>query len=325
MKKCRKITSVIFSLLLIFSLTACGGADSKNQTSVDADTDQNGNRTVITIGYLPITHALAVFQEKELLDKENAGITIELQKFSSWPDLTDALNSGKIDGASVLIELAMSAASKGIDLKAVALGHKDGNVIVASDAVESAADMKGKIFAIPSTQSSHNILLNDALATAGLTADDVNIVQLAPSEMPSSLASGSIDGYCVAEPFGAQAVYQGFGHVLYNSEDLWEDSVCCGLVLNSDSIENLGTEAVDTLVEKYYEAGNSLDAETAKTIAETYLGQDSEVLDVSLKWIHYDDLKITEQSYQELADKVVEYGINENPPSYEDFVYQAGE
>jgi len=33
----------------------------------------------------------------------------------------DALNSGKVDGASMLIELAMKAKEQGIDLKAVAL------------------------------------------------------------------------------------------------------------------------------------------------------------------------------------------------------------
>lgn len=46
------------------------------------------------------------------------------------------------------------------------------------------------------------------------------------------------------------------------------------------------------------------------------------MLDVSLEWIHYDDLQITEEGYQTLVDKVIEYGINENPPSYEEFVYQ---
>lgn len=215
----------------------------------------------------------------------------------------------------------MSAVSQGIDLKAAALGHRDGNVIVVSDDIQSIADLRGKSFAIPHIQSSHNILLRDMLAEGSLSIDDIDVVQLAPSEMPSSLASGAIAGYCVAEPFGAQAVYQGFGHVLYNSEDLWTDSLCCGLVLNNASIEKLGSETVNTLIEKYYEAGNALDSSTAKQIAENYLGQDAEVL----AWIHYDNLAITEEAYQTLFDKVIAYGINENPPSYTEFVYQPGQ
>lgn len=337
MKKWKSVVGIVLAAVLAAApLSACGqgsgaaggaaeGGSGTEGSSSDASESSgeaaDSDSQVIHLGYLPITHALAIFEEKELLDAENAGIKIELDKFSSWSDLTDALNAGRIDGASVLIELAMSAVSQGIDLKAVALGHKDGNVIVTSDDIQSAADLKGKTFAIPHTQSSHNILLNDMLEEDGLSVDDVTVVQLSPSEMPSSLASGSIDGYCVAEPFGAQAVSQGFGHVLYSSEELWENSLCCGLVLNGSFLEE-NQEAADLLIEKYYEAGNSLDEEKAEEIAEKYLGQDQKVLELSLEWIHFDDLEITQEAYQTLEDKVKAYGINENPPSYEEFVYQ---
>lgn len=308
-KSIRLILVMIFALLLV----ACG-KDS-------AETDVKEGKQVVKIGYLPITHALTLFEEKELLENEDNNISIELVKFSSWSDLTDALNSGRIDGASVLIELAMSAVSQGIDLKAVALGHKDGNVVVVANDINSVEDLKGKKFAIPHTQSSHNILLNDLLKENGMSIDDIDIVQLAPSEMTSSLASGSIAGYCVAEPFGAQAVSQKLGHVLYYSEDLWENSLCCGLVFNGGFIDD-NKELVDNLIEKYYEAGNRLNAEKEIEIAKKYLGQDENTLETSLEWIHYDDLVLSKDDYQVLIDKVKGYGINENPPSYEEFIYQ---
>jgi len=256
-----------------------------------------------------------VFETKELLDKKSdSDIEVTLQKFSSWTDLMDALNSGKIDGASVLVELAMGAVSNGIDLKAAALGHKDGNVVIVSDDISDVRDLKGKTFAIPSNQSSHNILLNDMLALGDLSIDDINVVQLAPSEMPSSLASGSIDGYCVAEPFGAQAV-------VYDSTDLWQDSICCALVFNGGFLDK-NKEAADEFLSTYKEAGSLLDEGIAKEVAEKYLGQDEKTLDVSLEWIHYDDLDISLDDYEQLSEKVKEYGINDNPPSYNDFIYQ---
>lgn len=86
----------------------------------------------------------------------------------------------------MLAELAMAAVSNGLNLKAVALGHKDGNVVIVSNDITKVEDLKGKTFAIPSNQSSHNILLNDMLSDAGMSIDDVNVVQLAPAEMPSS-------------------------------------------------------------------------------------------------------------------------------------------
>ena len=49
-------------------------------------------------------------------DTEYENYNLELVKFGSWPELVDALNSGAIDGASMLIQLAMNAKEKGIDL-----------------------------------------------------------------------------------------------------------------------------------------------------------------------------------------------------------------
>ena len=219
----KELLALALSVTLGLSAVSCGKNDNSS-----ADT--------VKIAYLPITHSLAVLEEAEELEKQS-GLKVELVKYGSWSELLDALNSNRVDGASVLIELAMKSKQEGIGLKAVALGHRDGNVIIVSNDIDSAADLKGKTFAIPHRQSSHNILLNDALATAGLTINDVDVTELAPTEMPSALASGQIDGYCVAEPFGAMGVSLGAGKVLFSSEELWEDSLCCGLVLTDKFID----------------------------------------------------------------------------------------
>lgn len=300
----KKIISVLTAGVLLFSLTACG------KKSDDSNT--------IKIAYLPITHSLAVLETADELAAQT-GLQVELVKYGSWNELMDALNSGRVDGASVLIELAMKSKEQGIGIKAVALGHKDGNVIITSASITSAEDLKGKTIAIPHRQSSHNILLNDALATAGLTINDINVTELAPTEMPSALASGQIDGYCVAEPFGAKSVSLGAGKVLFTSEELWEDSLCCGLVLTDKFIES-HKENARTFVESYKQAGRNLTKEQAMKTATKYLNQDKDVLELSLQWISYDDLEITEENYSVLTEKVKAYGLSENPPSYADFV-----
>lgn len=301
----KRISAVLLSLALVISAASCGNAKKSDEK-------------VIKIAYLPITHSLAVLEEADEL-KAQEGVKVELVKYGSWPELLDALNTGKVDGASVLIELAMKSKQEGIGIKAVALGHRDGNVIVVSNDIETAADLKGKTFAIPHRQSSHNILMNDALATAGLNVNDLNVTELAPTEMPSALASGQIDGYCVAEPFGAMGVSLGAGKVLYSSEELWEDSICCGLVLTDKFIDERPEEA-KSFVESYKTAGNSLTKENAKELAKKYLNQTDEVLDVSLQWISYNDLDITEEIYNALVEKVKGYGLSDDPPTYSEFV-----
>ena len=301
----KKISAIVTAAVIALSATACGKSETKDEK-------------VVRIAYLPITHSLAVLEEADELEAKE-GIKVELVKYGSWNELTDALNSNRVDGASVLMELAMKSKQEGIGIKAVALGHHDGNVIVVKNDIESAEDLKGKNIAIPHRQSSHNILINDALAKAGLTVDDVNITELAPTEMPSALASGQIDAYCVAEPFGAMGVSIGAGKVLYRSDELWEDSICCGLVL-TDKFINERPEDAKNFVDSYKAAGAELTKEKAKETAKKYLSQSDEVLDMSLEWISYDDLDITEEAYAALVEKVKSYGLSEEPPAYSDFV-----
>lgn len=305
----KRFISLLAVFIFILGSSGCGQSSNVDESA-----------ETVKIAYLPITHSLAVLEEAKSIEESGDGsIKVELVKYGSWPELLDALNSGKVDGASVLIELAMKSKSEGIGLKAVALGHRDGNVIVVSNEISTGADLKGRTIAIPHRQSSHNILINEVLSDSGLTTDDVNIVELAPTEMPSALAAGTIDGYCVAEPFGAMGVSIGAGRVLYESNELWEDSICCGLVL-TDSFLDERPEVAKTFVENYKAAGENLDAEEAEKIAKKYLEQTDDVLDLSLQWISYDDLEITEEMYEDLCDKVISYGLLENPPSYEDFV-----
>lgn len=300
------IRKLIALLLALSVLAGCGSKADNNKT--------------INLGYLPITHALSVFETKEILDQDN--VHIKLTKFSNWADLMDALNAGRIDGALVLVELAMKAKSNGIDLKAVALGHKDGNVIIAKKDIKNLSDLKGKTIAIPHAQSSHNILIQLALEKAHLTKSDVNIIQLAPSEMPSSLNSGAIDAYCVAEPFGAVAINTKIGHVLKTSEELWQNSICCAMVFNNAAITKKQTQ-INQVISAYKQAGKKLaKRKEAMRIASKYLGQDKAVLKQSLAWIHFDDLTLTQEDYDNLALKVKQDGINPNPPSYQDFIYQ---
>lgn len=313
-KVLNKIAALAVAAVSLFSFAGCGGNSGNTANSAKSGNSEN----TVKIAYLPITHALPLFEEAEEL-KNSTGLNVQLVKYGSWPELLDALNTGNVDGASVLIELAMKSKEQGIGIKAVALGHKDGNVIVVGNDINSAADLKGKTFAIPHRQSSHNILLNEALAQAGLTVDDLKITELAPTEMPSALASGQIDGYCVAEPFGAKAVSIGAGKVLYTSEQLWEDSLCCGLVL-TDKFINERHDVAKQFVDDYKTAGKNLTEDKAKSVAKQYLNQTDDVLDISLQWISYDDLDITEDIYESLTDKVKKYGLSDNPPSYADFV-----
>lgn len=304
----KKISTIGLMLIILFT-SACGSNEVVSE------------KGTLKIGYLPITHAAPLYFEKEFASAYMDGVEIELVKFGSWIDLMDALNTGRIDGASVLIELAMKAKEKGVDLKAVALGHKDGNAAIVAPGIESVTDLKGETVAIPHTLSSQNILLHDMLKEGDMTYNDINVVEMTPPEMPSALAAGTISSYIVAEPFGALGVTLDQGKVLYQSEDLWPNSLCCALVLRNDVIKH-NREVAQQLVTGYVKAGEKVEKldKDAYDVHKKYLSIDEQALDLSLEWISYDDLRLEKEDYDVLRESLLEMGLSEGPPSYEAFV-----
>ena len=305
-KHLKTVLALTISVLFLFSCTGRKSTDNQVET--------------VKIGYLPITHALPVMVAAEL-QQETDGVNVELIKFGSWTELSDALNTGRIDGASILVQLAMKSKERGIGLKAVALGHTDGNVITVANDINAVADLKGKTFAIPSRQSSHYLLTKQMLESAGLNISDINIVELPPPDMPFALSSGQVAGYCVAEPFGAKSVELGVGKALFESADLWEHSLCCALVLNDKFIDSK-SDAAGKFVALYKRSGRYIDEnrESIFELTKKYLNISREVYDISLRWIAFDDLTISREYYDDLLQRVKAAGLSDNPPTFKDFI-----
>jgi NitT/TauT family transport system substrate-binding protein len=140
-----------------------------------------------------------------------------------------------------LTPMGLTLRQKGIPIKVVLLGHRNGSVITVKNSgeIKRIEDLKGKTIAVPSPFSTHNILLRKALTERGIDpARDLKIVDMAPPEMVVALATGRIHGFIVAEPFGAQAEAQKVGKILALSKDIWHDHICCVLNLQEKLVQS---------------------------------------------------------------------------------------
>ncbi len=302
---------LFISLFLLIANSGCSVVANKEMTE----------NPVLKIGYLPITHATPLFLNQHMHGGEHEGYKVELVKFGSWPDLMDALNAGRIDGASVLIQLAMKSMEKGIDLTAVALGHQDGNVLISSKGVDSLQDLKGESFAIPHTYSTHHLLLQELLTLEGMDDEDIHMIELPPAEMPVALSEERIGGYVVAEPFGALGLHLDIGEVLAFSKDFWPDSYCCVLVLRDDFIDN-NIDITEDFITNYVDAGKRANEKSSDLYAalQDYMKVEDETLDISLEWISFDDLTIEKAEYDKIFEGVITHELMKSPPTYEEFV-----
>ena len=70
--------------------------------------------------------------------------------------------------------------------------------------------------------SMHNLLLRYWLAASGIDPDrDVHLQALPPAQMLADLKDGSIDGYCVGEPWNVRADREGHGFPIAGDLEIW--------------------------------------------------------------------------------------------------------
>ena len=60
--------------------------------------------------------------------------------------------------------------------------------------------------------------------TSGTIAADVLLSVTPPPQMPATLEAGTIDGYCVGEPWNQQAVFKGIGVPVITDYEIWKDN-----------------------------------------------------------------------------------------------------
>lgn len=237
----------------------------------------------LKIGHLPITdHLLMIAASREKFKS----VEIEPVRFSSWPDIAEALKAGAIDGGFLLTPIGIKLRQAGVPLNVVLLGHRNGSVITVKtgDEITEIEDLKDRKIAIPSPFSTHNIVLRKLLTERGINPDtETKLIDMAPPEMPVALATGRIDGYIVAEPFGAQAEFQKVGKVLILSKDIWEDHICCVLNFREEVISRY-PEAVKEVVDGMQNAAVSVKQDPAQAAKDSYryLGQKPEIIEYVL-------------------------------------------
>jgi NitT/TauT family transport system substrate-binding protein len=203
----------------------------------------------VRIGYLPITDAtpLLIAHANGLFDAE--GIKAEKPVLlRSWAQVIEAFISGQVNVIHLLSPMTVWArfASKA-PAKVVAWNHVSGSGLTVAPEINAVADLGGKTIAIPFWYSIHNVVVQALLREGGLTAvskrtgspaaNEVNLVVLAPSDMPPALASKQIAGYIVAEPFNALAETQGIGKILRFTGDVWKNHACCVVFMHERDLQ----------------------------------------------------------------------------------------
>lgn len=208
---------------------------------------------VVKIGYIPITDAAALLVAHELGYFKKEGIdSVRPTLIRGWSPLVEAFASHRFNLTHMLIPIPIwMRYNNKFPLKITAWDHTNGSAIVVhkDSGINSPKDFGGKQFAVPYWYSIHNIVSQKIMKEAGITPvikpqsaklapNECNFLVLNPPDMPPALASRSIDGYCVAEPFNALGEIKAGGKVLRFTGDVWKGHPCCVVVMHeADAVD----------------------------------------------------------------------------------------
>jgi len=209
-------------------------------------------KSEVTLGIMALTDCavLAVAKEKGFFARN--GLEVSLSKEASWASIRDKVAVGELDGAQMLAGMPivttlgiaplqvpmLTAFSLGLNGNAITIAEPLAEHMCRADPAAMASPISAAqalkkvigdfdrklVFAHVYPYSSHNYELRYWLAAAGIDPDeDVRLVVIPPAQMVSHLRDGTVDGYCVGEPWNGQAVRSGIGRTLFTSYDLWNN------------------------------------------------------------------------------------------------------
>jgi NitT/TauT family transport system substrate-binding protein len=236
--------------------------------------------------------------------------------FTDFPTVVSALEAKQVQAAFMIVPLAMKLREQGVPVKICYLGHRDGSEIVVgkNSIIRNLQDLKGKKVAIPSLYSNQNFVFHKLMEDYGMKPDDISFVVLPPPDMPTSLASGAIDGYFVGEPFCAKAELDSIGRILYYARDIWPNFISCALVVREDLIRD-HPDIVRDLVRGIAQSGAWAEthrAEAARLVS-PYYRQDEKVLNYVLTAdphrVSYIRLTPTDEDLQQIQNMGLKLGM----------------
>ncbi len=288
-------------------------------------------RKHLVVGYLPVTCHLTCPVLNWTTEHADSGSLFQSKKYNEFASMSEDLSQANLAAAFLNVPLAISLKQKGVPIRVVTLGHRDGTAIVVrteSD-IHTFADLRDKRFLIPSKFSNQQLWLARLCKENGMQLSDIDFLECPPPDMPMMLETGQCDAYCVGEPHCARAEIAGTGRVLLQVKDSWPNFISCVLVVREDVIAQ-DRDLIQELVHGIHGSGMWLEEgidnryRAADIVGKYYYNQKPEllrhVLSKPIDRVRYDQLTPVEDELDTIVRLGVEVGMFPSFMAFDDYV-----
>jgi ABC-type nitrate/sulfonate/bicarbonate transport system substrate-binding protein len=194
----------------------------------------------IRIGFIPLTDAAPIVVAQTHGFFKKRGLDVELSREVGWATVRDKIVYRELDAAHCVAPMLV-ATTLGLGciatpcLSAYVL-NAHGNALTLStslwkrgvrdaftlrDEIQRTRHERLLVLGVVFGCSAQHIILRDWLRGAQIDPDkDVRIVVVPPPQLHRNLAAGTIDGYCVGDPWNTLAVREKTGWIVATSADL---------------------------------------------------------------------------------------------------------
>ena len=236
-------------------LAACGSPSKKseNQTTSQAGGADAPELKTATLGFIALTDAapLIIASEKGLFAKHGMP-EVKVVKQTSWAGTRDNLELGSdrggIDGAHILTPMpyllttgSITKSQKPLPMYILARLNVNGQGLSLSNEflAEKVTIKDPKIKAIAEKKKAGGKLLKAAMTFPGGTHDlwmrywlaangvnpntEADLVVVPPAQMVANMQTGTMDTFCVGEPWNQRSVNQKLGYTGAITGELWKD------------------------------------------------------------------------------------------------------
>ena len=296
----------------------------------DMKTTFGAKHQQLVVGFLPVTCHLTCPVVDWTTRHSDSGSLYESRRYSEFPTMCEDLTEGTLSAAFLNAPLAMSMAARGVPVKLVTLGHRDGSGIVvpAASPAKEFADLRGKRILIPSKFSNQQLWVARLCKQSGLKLSDFEWIICPPPDMPALLETGGCDAYVVGEPFCARAELAGTGRMLLQVKDSWPNFISCGLVVRQELIDS-NPALIQELVDGIHGSGMWLEQgldnrnSAAEVAGRYYYNQDPKLLQYVLSKpidrVRYDHLTPLKADFEEIVELGMEIGMFDKRIEFEVF------
>ncbi|KAA9110570.1 aliphatic sulfonate ABC transporter substrate-binding protein [Microbacterium rhizomatis] len=218
----RTLPAIALAGVMMLLATGCVAGENSAAAEANASAGSEWSTSTLSIDFATYNPLSLIVKDQGLIEKAlGDSVSVEWVQSAGSNKANELLRSGSIDVGSTAGSAALLARSNGSPIHVIDIFSQpewSAIVVPSGSAITSVADLAGKSVAATVGTDPYFFLIQ-ALATEGLTLNDIQLQNLQHADGRAALDAGSVDAWAGLDPIMAAAESGSGDKLLYRNVD----------------------------------------------------------------------------------------------------------